>query len=349
MAQGEIVYSARIYYPPGDKRVSRFQIYTSRPDGTGRVALTNNTTDNLEPKWSPEGGRILFWQSSPANAMKLCVMEAGGGPVQVVATFVGEDYATDARWHPDGKRVLLVRNRLGSGSQRALVEIWDVRTRSAGSRFPGASGYALSPSGDLLYIATENSGQLVRLNEKERATPMPVLDSPVWKEEDTLVALEQGDIDKGEGYFGVRSLLLVDTNGKVTRKITPRPTVTPKADDEPVAILHLAAAMPNNPDTFLLYCEHREAYFYTLISTIDGGVGQPRSGYKKPVWSPDSKWFVTYASRNLIPYGSTGKQVYVGPVYVGTDISRPDRKITPGLSWCGGVDWRPGSPAGTAG
>lgn len=349
MVQGEIVYSARVYYPPGDKRISRFQIYSVRPDGTGTVALTRNETDNLEPKWSPDGTRILFWQSSASGSMKLCVMGSDGGQLKIVAAFVGGDYATDARWHPDGRRVVLVRNRYGSGSLRSTVEIWDTRSRSVLTRFADTLAYALSPDGNLLYLTTENRGQLVRLNENERTILMPVLNSPVWKDDETLVALEQGDIDKDEGYFGVRSLLLVDIRGKVSRKIVPRPTVMPKADEGPVAVLHLAPAMPNNPDTFLLYSEHREADFYALVSVLDGGVSPPRTGYKRPVWSPDGKWFVTYASRNLAPYGNGGRQVAVGPVYVGTDITRPNRKITPGLSWCGGVDWRSASPAATDG
>lgn len=36
------------------------EIYTIRPDGTGRTQITKNSTSDLDPTWSPDGSRIAF-------------------------------------------------------------------------------------------------------------------------------------------------------------------------------------------------------------------------------------------------------------------------------------------------
>jgi dipeptidyl aminopeptidase/acylaminoacyl peptidase len=338
MALGEIVFSARIYYPPGDKRVSRFQIYCARPDGSGRLALTTSDADNLDPKWSPDGRQILFWQSGKGGELTLCVTGAGG--FRPVAAFGSAGYAWMASWLPDSRRVALARGGYG-GDARNAVEIWDTRSARRVARYENATEYAVSPSGDRVYLDDRKAGRLVYLAEAGRVAPLPALSSPLWLDEKTLVGLEYGEQDAGDGFFGVRSLVVADDAGKVLRRVTPRDApAARREDDGPVAALSLARAAPGTPDALLLYSEHRDLDWYALLSVADGTVTRARTGFKKPVWSPDGKQFVTYASRGLAPYGTGGKQVYVGPVYVGTDLTRPARKITPGLSWCGGVDWR---------
>src|SRR5689334_1909984 len=110
-AQGEIVYSARYYYPPGDKRTSSFHLYRINPDGTGRKQVTTGTQDDISPKWSPDGKKILFERAMTKEPYRssLCMVGADGGAVTTLIPAMSKFGVDKKAWLSDNRRVVLLR------------------------------------------------------------------------------------------------------------------------------------------------------------------------------------------------------------------------------------------------
>jgi Tol biopolymer transport system component len=88
-----------------------FDVYTANADGTEVVRLTT-TGRNGQPRWSPDGTRIVFtsWRS---GAAEIWVMNADGSGQRLVAGMERPAYMAD--WSPDGTRIAFSTER-GDGN-----------------------------------------------------------------------------------------------------------------------------------------------------------------------------------------------------------------------------------------
>jgi Tol biopolymer transport system component len=81
------------------------EIYKMLPDGSGLKQVTNNSTHDVRPAWSPDGTRISFSRLDKSNDPdKILVKDTRSG--QVVS--LTDDAAIpgfDAAWSPDGARL----------------------------------------------------------------------------------------------------------------------------------------------------------------------------------------------------------------------------------------------------
>ena len=90
------------------------QIYTSRPDGSGRKQLTHTDAplQNIEPAWSPDGRRIAFLRvrggkQSTAYAytpLSLYIMNADGSQQHAIP-HTSDLFGGAPAWSPDGTRI----------------------------------------------------------------------------------------------------------------------------------------------------------------------------------------------------------------------------------------------------
>ena len=102
-------------------------IWTVHGDGTDVRQLTDRKEVNegdYGPRWSPEGGHILFFRNHPDGAPTVMVMDADGTDVHRVAGAADQVFFT-AIWSPDGSQILTVRDERGSveGSPQWLAVI----------------------------------------------------------------------------------------------------------------------------------------------------------------------------------------------------------------------------------
>jgi Tol biopolymer transport system component len=91
-------------------------IWFVQADGTGLQQITR-IRQALEPRWSPDGARILFIRRFGEDRRELWVVKASGGNPQRVGT-ASDVVAAD--WSPDGKRLAMVR----TGGQAGTLQVW---------------------------------------------------------------------------------------------------------------------------------------------------------------------------------------------------------------------------------
>jgi Tol biopolymer transport system component len=122
-----------------------WEVYVMNVDGINPVNLTNNSTPNPyynnslegDPRWSPDGSKILFgsWRSGDA---RVWVMNADGtNPTQLSPI----SWSGSGRWSPDGSKISYSA-WANSLAQPGSLPLW-MGTRSYVERAFGAHPYSL--------------------------------------------------------------------------------------------------------------------------------------------------------------------------------------------------------------
>lgn len=114
-----------VTYPEGD-------LWRSKVDGSERLQLSFAPLMVRNPRWSPDGKRLVFQAQLPGKLWKLhLVAKDGGSPQQLMPE---EREERNANWSPDGNS-LVFDARIGSGSR--AIHLLDLRTKQV-SLLPGA-------------------------------------------------------------------------------------------------------------------------------------------------------------------------------------------------------------------
>ncbi len=195
-------------------------IFTVRPNGTGRIELTDTPHKNeFGPAWNAAGTSIAFWRThAPFGPGSIWTMDADGGNQRRLTTNVD---GRDPAWSPSGLRIVfnaegnLVTMRASDGGGRR-------RLTSTGSDFEPA----WSPQGDLVVFtrASEQGdpGDLYLIDVKSRTvtqlTSSPDYDHQAnWSPDGERIVFER-DFDDVNGF----SIVVVDVDGSHVRRLTAK-------------------------------------------------------------------------------------------------------------------------------
>lgn len=85
--------------------------------------LTNSTSKDSQPSWSPDGLHIAFSSSDPnedsATAPEIYIMDADGNNRKLLTQYRGS--STNPAWSPDGSQIAFARNTLEDGNIEIFV------------------------------------------------------------------------------------------------------------------------------------------------------------------------------------------------------------------------------------
>ena len=123
-----------------------------RPDGSGLRNLTPAGEFESNPRWSPNGRKILVLRDGD-----IYVMDANGGSRALLADGV---QITDYRWSPDGRRIAYVDLR--PDGDDVIEDLWVMMADGSGQHVvaPGGFSFAWSPDGRLVYTSVADLGDV---------------------------------------------------------------------------------------------------------------------------------------------------------------------------------------------
>jgi TolB protein len=85
-------------------RLGNWDIFIVDSDGTNLHQLTTDTLNEVTPKWSPDGKRIVYCIDVDTVNSDIYIMDADGKNKKRLTTFPGDD--SHPNWSPDGKQII---------------------------------------------------------------------------------------------------------------------------------------------------------------------------------------------------------------------------------------------------
>ena len=147
-------FGSKIAFTAKGKKSSA--IYAMDFDGNGAFAVSNNSSTNILPAFSPSGGQIAY-TSFMRNNPDLYVGAAGGGRPKKVSSYPGMN--TGASWSPDGSKIALTLSKDGSPD----IYVINASDGSVIKRLTNDKAIDTSPSwspdgGQIAFVSDRNGG-----------------------------------------------------------------------------------------------------------------------------------------------------------------------------------------------
>ncbi|MGC9947685.1 MAG: winged helix-turn-helix domain-containing protein [Bryobacteraceae bacterium] len=170
-------------------------LWRSRPDGSERLQLTTPSVHASEPRWSPDGTRIVFGGGPAGHASRVYVVPSiGGAPEPVTDAGLIDG---NASWSADGNSLVFARRLPPGVSGQPGLYTLDLQAKKA-TLLTGSETLAQAAwSPDGRYIAaTDRAGtQMLLLNfDTRRWTPLASgggLGAPFWSTDSQYVYYQE--------------------------------------------------------------------------------------------------------------------------------------------------------------
>ena len=85
------------------------QIYTLDKDGLNQTNISNNSANEGDPDWSPDGSKIVFWSTIDNSNGEIYTMNSDGG--NRIRLTNNTTYERGPKWSPDGARIAFLDSR----------------------------------------------------------------------------------------------------------------------------------------------------------------------------------------------------------------------------------------------
>jgi eukaryotic-like serine/threonine-protein kinase len=134
-------------------------LWRSKADGSERLQLTYPPAYVVNPRWSPDGRKIVFHEAFADKPPSICeVSREGGSPRQLLPDH--PEPQADPSWSPDGSRIVFGGD---SGDPASSIRILDLATQQV-STLPGSQGMfspRWSPDGRYIPAISADSKRLL--------------------------------------------------------------------------------------------------------------------------------------------------------------------------------------------
>jgi len=227
---GAMASSAESSFPGRNGRIvfdtplaSNVDIYAMDADGTNQERLTTDVNGDHDPRWSPDGRRIVFVRKFSDDRLNVFVMNADGSN-QTQLTFGQHVRDELPSWTADGQHIVFGSNR--DGDYDLYVMDADGNNVKKFDDDPALDNFAAAASrGDgVVFVSNRDSDgsfDLYKTKTKggiaQRLTDSPIADTwPIWSPNGNDIAfdrLEGGDWDRYRVHADGTSLQQLTNTG----------------------------------------------------------------------------------------------------------------------------------------
>ena len=184
-------------------------IYTMTPSGTGLVRVTNDSVEDADPNWSPDGSTLVEGRvrnGGPTTLNIATVPSAGGAPTTLVTGSPGNE-AGEPQFSPDGTRIAF-QQRTGTTDD---IYVMGANGTNKVDVTPGTNHNneypTWSPDGKYLAFASDRNGvfEIFVIDVSGGAsngTVYPITTEtsaadiqPTWSPDQTMIAFTHGCAD----------------------------------------------------------------------------------------------------------------------------------------------------------
>ncbi|HUE23033.1 MAG TPA: winged helix-turn-helix domain-containing protein [Bryobacteraceae bacterium] len=166
-------------------------LWRSRPDGSQRLQLTSPPMRASQPRWSPDGSRIVFGGGPAGHTSRVYLVPSTGGAPEPVTDAPLVD--GDASWSAGGNSLVFARGLHPGASGQPGLYLMDLNTKKA-APLPGSEALAQpawSPDGRYIAATNQAGTQVLLLNLDTRQWAPLVsgdgLGSPFWSKDSRYV------------------------------------------------------------------------------------------------------------------------------------------------------------------
>jgi Tol biopolymer transport system component len=249
-------------------------IWTMRDNGTDPMRLTDGTSDDTMPAWSPDGRKLAFTSNRSGNR-DVWVMDADGTNLQNITQSPADEWTP--AWSPDGMDIAFASHRDGN---------WEIHiAKPDGSQVRRLTNHpapdyapSWSPDGSRLAFVSERDGnaEIYTVNrdgtDLRRLTENQVTDLyPQWSPDGTLIAFESYRDGNMEIY-------VMEADGSNPRNLT----------NDPDSEEHQPSWSPDG--RWITYYSNRDSSWDVFIMAADGSqkvnLTMSPASEQSPTWQP---------------------------------------------------------------
>jgi Tol biopolymer transport system component len=207
------------------------EIYVMNADGSAQTRLTNNSVDDSDPAWSPNGRQIAWISEQDGNDGDLWVMNADGTGARQLTFNNLSEFSVD--WSPDGRQLvfsqsnapgddLFIINADGTGlRQLTFTDFFQIGPHFSPDGQLIAFNHDTGPGSDVLALIKPDGSGLLNLTSIDAFSPDFTADGQrivFWSDQLT------GHTD--------REIASIAVNGTDLKNLTNTPSIAGNTDND---------------------------------------------------------------------------------------------------------------------